>query len=152
MPSTATVNTSLPRVLGVGAGVTAYLGGMGAVGVGQGGRFGLRGGFGEEANFSAGPFSGAVVHSGGFLYWSLGSGGSFTPFLRIDGAGNVDLNGTLREESALAFLIDGQGLRADAQQFGLAHQVAEGDWEFPGAGAGGQPWGTTSKSHCKNSR
>ncbi|MCH8333766.1 hypothetical protein IIC65_07520, partial [Candidatus Sumerlaeota bacterium] len=120
------------RVFGFGARVTAYSSGLAMVSVEQGGRFVLRGRFREEANFSAGPFSGAVVHSGGFLYWSLGSGGSFTPFLRIDGAGNVDLNGTLREESALAFLIDGQCLSADATLFRLSPQGSEAALEFTG--------------------
>ena len=118
------------RGFGFGHRLVLFIGGVPVGAITREGALRLRGRLTEDAGFAAGPFAGAIVHSGGYLYWSTGSGGSFDPFLRIDANGNAELKGAVREESVLAFTLDGECFGADAGSFRLMPDPAQGALEF----------------------
>lgn len=126
--------TSFIRVFGFGSRSTAYLSGVPVMSIERGGFLRLIGRLREDAGFAAGPFAQAVTASGGFIYFATGSGGVFTPFMRIGASGDVDLNGTLRESSTYGFLLDDSCLTAQAGLFRLSPRAQEAAFEFDTGG------------------
>ncbi|MEN6625213.1 MAG: hypothetical protein ABFD69_03180 [Candidatus Sumerlaeia bacterium] len=89
----------------------------------------------EHAAIGAGPFTEPFALSGGWLYWSVGAAGVYRPFMRIDGDGNAELAGTVRERSTLAIDPGGQSAGADAGRFWLSSDGASGAFEWRAAEA-----------------
>lgn len=118
------------RSFGFGSRMVLYLSGSPIAIVEQAGRLLLGGFLKEDVSFSAGPFATPIAENNGSIYWGTGSGAVYTPFARIDSSGNLHLKGTLREQSNLAFMIDGQCLGADALRFWLSPQGNAGVLEF----------------------
>lgn len=122
--------TSFIRVFGFGSRSTLYLSGVPVMSIGRGGFVRLAGRIREDAAFAAGPFAQAVTASGGFIYFATGSGSVFTPFMRIDASGDLDLMGTLRESSTYGFLLDDSCLSTEGGVFRLSPRAQEAALEF----------------------
>jgi hypothetical protein len=88
----------------------------------------------EQTSVAGGPFAEPIAYVGGFLYWSTGSSGVYTPFARIDSQGNVDLNGTLRENSDLDFTLEEECHGATASRFRLSPRAFTPGLEYRTAG------------------
>lgn len=91
------------RAMDYGRRIVLFVGGHAALSLETDGWLRLRGKLRENASFPAPPLSAAIGVVSGWVMLGSGSGSGFVPFLRIDADGNAELNGELREQSAISF-------------------------------------------------
>jgi hypothetical protein len=84
----------------------------------------------ERATLGGAAMNEAIDVNGGWLRFGVGSGGSYTPFLRIDENGDAELTGAARERTTLTIDPGGVCHGADTNRFWLSTDSRNGAMEW----------------------